>query len=113
MGERTKKLKAKDGQLIQSSKLASLSEMATGIAHEINQPLNVIKMKTTGMLHFLKKGKILPDGMLKEELTTTNSQIERMRKIIDHLRSFSRKSSEIVTEEVDSNIPLNAGYERN
>lgn len=105
--ERTRELKEKEGQLIQSSKLASLGEMATGIAHEINQPLNVIKMITTGMLHFLKKGKTLPEEMLQEELTTTDGQIERMRKIINHLRSFSRKSSEIVTEEVDINIPLN------
>ena len=105
--ERTRELKEKEGQLIQSSKLASLGEMATGIAHEINQPLNVIKMTTTGMLHFLNKGKTLPDGMLQEELTSTDGQIERMRKIINHLRSFSRKSTEITTEEVDINIPLN------
>ena len=34
----------KDSQLIQASKMTSLGEMSAGIAHELNQPLNVIKM---------------------------------------------------------------------
>ena len=104
---RTKQLRQKDTMLVQSGKLASLGEMATGIAHEINQPLNVIKMTTTGMLHFLRKGKTIPQEMLQEELTSTDGQVERIRKIIDHLRVFSRKSGNIETEEVDINIPLN------
>ena len=104
--ERTRELKEKEGQLVQSSKLASLGEMATGIAHEINQPLNVIKITTTGMLHFSKKGKNISPEMLQEELAITDSQIERIRKIINHMRTFSRKSKEIETEEVDINIPL-------
>jgi len=104
--ERTRELKEKDIQLIQSSKLASLGEMATGIAHEINQPLNVIKMTTTGMLHLFKKDKNISNEMLLEELLITNSQIERIRKIINHLRTFSRRSKAIETEEIDMNIPL-------
>ncbi len=104
--ERTLELKEKEGQLVQSSKLASLGEMATGIAHEINQPLNVIKITTTGMLHFSKKGKNISPEMLQEELAITDSQIERIRKIIDHMRTFSRKSKEIETEAIDMNIPL-------
>ena len=103
---RTKELRQKDSMLVQSGKLAALGEMASGIAHEINQPLNVIKMTTTGMLHFLKRGKTLPQEMLQKELASTDSQVERIRKIIDHLRVFSRKSENIETEEVDINIPL-------
>jgi len=104
--KRTKELRQKDSMLVQSGKLAALGEMATGIAHEINQPLNVIKMTTTGMLHFLKKGKTLPQEMLQEELASTDGQVERIRKIIDHLKVFSRKSENIETEEVDINISL-------
>ena len=103
---RTKELRQKDTMLVQAGKLASLGEMATGIAHEINQPLNVIKITTTGMLYFLKKGKKLPQGMLEEELGNTDSQVERIRKIINHLKTFSRRSKDIETEEVDINIPL-------
>jgi len=104
--KRTKELRQKDTMLIQSGKLAALGEMATGIAHEINQPLNVIKMTTTGMLYFLGKGKTLPQEMLHKELASTDRQVERIRKIIDHLRVFSRKSENIETEEVDINISL-------
>ena len=103
---RTKELRQKDTMLIQSGKLAALGEMATGIAHEINQPLNVIKMTATGMLYFLKKGKPLSLEMIKKELENTDSQVERIRKIINHLKTFSRSSKEIETEEVDINIPL-------
>ena len=34
----------KDAQLIQASKMKTLGEMSAGIAHELNQPLNAIKM---------------------------------------------------------------------
>lgn len=103
---RTKELRQKDAMLIQSGKLASLGEMATGIAHEINQPLNVIKMTTTGMLYLLRKGETISYGMLKEELENIDSHIERIRKIINHLKTFSRKSAEIEIEKVNINIPL-------
>ena len=98
--------KEKDAQLIQSTKLASLGEMATGIAHEINQPLNVIKMTATGLLGFMRKGKRIDPEMLKEELEKTDHQIERMRVIIDHLRSFARESSDVHSELLAINTPL-------
>jgi len=103
---RTKELRQKDTMLVQAGKLAALGEMATGIAHEINQPLNVIKMNATGMLYFLKKGKTLPQEMIEKELGNIDGQVERIRKIINHLKTFSRSSKEIETEEVDINIPL-------
>ena len=98
--------KEKDAQIVQSAKLANLGEMATGIAHEINQPLNVIKIATTGMLGFIERGKNISMDMLKEELEDLDKQIERMRLIIDHLRTFARRSSEAHHERVDMNIPL-------
>jgi len=42
--ERTKELRAKEMELIHAGRLSSLGEMATGIAHELNQPLSVISM---------------------------------------------------------------------
>jgi histidine kinase len=47
----TKRLEAEQ-QLIQASKMATLGEMATGVAHELNQPLSVIK---TASSFFMRK----------------------------------------------------------
>lgn len=104
--ERTNELKIKDSQLVQSAKLASLGEMAAGIAHEINQPLTVIKITTTGLLRHMEKGRKISEEMLRGELEVTDSQIERIRGIIDHLRTFARRSSEVQKELVDINVPL-------
>ena len=101
--ERTNELKSKDAQLIQSAKLASLGEMAAGIAHEINQPLTVIKLTATGLLRFIQKGIEIDDKKLSEELRTVDQQIERISGIIDHLRTFSRGESDVQKSQVDIN----------
>lgn len=88
-------LKSKDAQLIQSAKLASLGEMAAGIAHEMNQPLTVIKLTVTGILRFIEKGIKIDDEKITSELKTIDQQIERISGIIDHLRTFSRRESDV------------------
>jgi PAS domain S-box-containing protein len=99
-----------DAKIIQSAKLASLGEMAAGIAHEINQPLNVIKMTTTGILDFIDEGKEVQQEMLKSELEKTDRQVERMRGVIDHMRTFSRRSAALLLEPVDMNVPLRDAF---
>ena len=79
-------------QLIQASKLATLGEMATGVAHELNQPLSVIK---TASSFFLKKVRnkeaVTPEIMetLAEEM---DSHVDRASKIINHMREFGRQA---------------------
>jgi C4-dicarboxylate-specific signal transduction histidine kinase len=46
----------KETQLIQASKMTTLGVMAAGMAHEINQPLNVIQICADFFLKMLKKG---------------------------------------------------------
>lgn len=89
--DRTRQLREKDAQLVQWGKLATLGEMATGIAHEINQPLGSISLNTQGLLMAKSKDK-LSDSVLLEKLNTINEQVERIDKIIGHLRTFSRQS---------------------
>ena len=79
--------------LIQVSKLASLGEMATGVAHEINQPLNIIRMAADSVVELHKKGDIDPD-FLVTRLEWISSQTERAAGIIDHMRMFGRKAKE-------------------
>jgi signal transduction histidine kinase len=91
--DRTIQLREKDAQLVQSGKLATLGEMATGIAHEINQPLGGISLMTQGLQKAIEKGK-LTDEILKNRLLQINEQIERINKIITHLRIFGRQAPE-------------------
>lgn len=91
--KRTDELREKDAQIIQSAKMATLGEMATGVAHEINQPLGGISLITQGLLRALHKGKLTP-AILEDRLNAINEQIERINKIITHLRTFGRQTPE-------------------
>jgi two-component system, NtrC family, sensor kinase len=102
--ERTDELRKKDSQLVQSGKLATLGEIATGIAHEINQPLGAINLMAQGLLIAKSKNKC-SDELLDEKLSSIVEQIERISKIIAHLRTFARQSSEITTN-ININDPI-------
>ncbi len=84
-------LKLTQSQLIQSSKLASIGELASGVAHELNQPLMVIRSTVQFFRRELQK-----DGLSIDELLSHLNPIEkntkRMMNIINHLRTFSRQS---------------------
>jgi PAS domain S-box-containing protein len=75
-------------QLIQTSKKVSLGELASGVAHEINNPLTVIYGKANYLINQIQKQKIEGDQIVTElEKISVNS--ERIATIIRSLRSFS------------------------
>jgi histidine kinase len=80
-------------QLIQASKMATLGEMATGIAHELNQPLSVIKTASSFMLNWLRRGEKLNDEVLRTMLDEIDGHVDRATGIINHIRQFGRKSA--------------------
>lgn len=78
-----------DAQLAQSSRLSLLGEMASGVAHEINNPLSVI----INSIMILKKNvenHTLTDQMLMKYIEKIENTTFRITKIINGLRSFSR-----------------------
>jgi C4-dicarboxylate-specific signal transduction histidine kinase len=84
-------LRNSEKQLVQASKLATLGEMATGIAHELNQPLGVIRMASTNSIKRIEKGHVDPD-YLSKKLVRIEEQTERASQIINHMRVFGRKA---------------------
>jgi len=100
--EELKKIEAQQKLLIQKSKLESLGELAAGIAHEINQPLGGISMALDNIL--IKLG---DDGVSKDYLQSKIRQsfedIERIKTIIDHIRTFSRGQQQTEFSKVDIN----------
>lgn len=78
-------------QLTQSAKMATLGEMATGLAHEINQPLNVMRMAIVNVLKRLGNGDAQID-YLTEKLQRIDAQVQRAARVVDHMRVFGRRS---------------------
>jgi histidine kinase len=79
-------------QVIQTSKMATLGEMATGVAHELNQPLSVIKTASNFFMRKIKKKERIENDTLFTMSKKIDSNVDRATKIINHLREFGRKS---------------------
>ena len=82
---------AKESQLIQASKMSTLGEMASGVAHELNQPLSAIQTGTDLIINVVNQG-----GTGFEDLPVVAehmiAQVDRAVHIINHLREFGRKT---------------------
>ena len=93
MGQDITELRRTQAQVIQASKLATLGEMATSVAHELNQPLNVIRMASNNCRRHVNQQGVTTDYVLAK-LERIETQTERAAKIIDHMRMFGRKAQE-------------------
>jgi len=89
-GDITKRLEAEQ-QLIQASKMATLGEMASGVAHELNQPLAVIKTAGSILMKKLRKSALAEDETLLKVSSKIDANVDRAANIIDHMRQFARK----------------------
>ncbi len=96
-----------ESNLLQAAKMATLGEMATGIAHELNQPLNVIRMSSRNIKRKIEK-ESLENEYLQEKLSRIDAQIDRATKITDHMRVFGRKSNEEASEFTPTDVILTA-----
>ena len=97
-------------QLIQASKMTTLGEMATGVAHELNQPLSVMKTASSFMLKKFAADQIVRPEIFGEMLQKIDANVDRAANIIQHMRQFARKS-EVDLEPVDINHTLQMALE--
>ena len=91
-------------QLIQAAKMSTLGEVSSGVAHELNQPLNVIGVDADFIRKMIKRGKKIEDEELMTVVEEIKAQVRRASAIITHLRDFARVS--IGTEKVSVNKPI-------
>lgn len=78
-------------QVIQSSKMATLGEMAAGVAHELNQPLAVLKMVANFFVRKSKRSEYPDTDELRHMTDKIVNNVDRATKIIEHMREFGRK----------------------
>jgi len=81
--------RAVEVKALAQSKLATLGQVAAGLAHEINQPLTYISTMNQVILESINLNDLDVDRAA-ERLTESHKQIERITKIVQHLRTFGR-----------------------
>lgn len=95
-------------QLEQSTKLATLGEMAAGIAHELNQPLNAIKLTALNLLRIHGASKDKAVAQMPAKLEQIAAQVDRAATITDHMRQSARQAGEEEAVAVLSEVVANS-----
>lgn len=78
-------------QLQASARLASMGEIASTLAHELNQPLAAISSYTTGALNLLQEDGKVDAGLLRQALEKAGAQAQRAGQIIRSVHEFVKK----------------------
>ncbi len=80
-------LESRQEQLIQSRKLASIGTFTSGIAHELNNPLNNISITAESMKTGYRE---MPEGLMNEMIDDILTQTDRASQVVKNLLEFSR-----------------------
>jgi two-component system NtrC family sensor kinase len=91
---KTEELKSAQEMLIRSEKLASIGELAASIAHEINNPLQPIRINLGDMLEDIQNN--IPIDI--RAIQITQESVERIRRIVNQLLDFAGKRSNSTAE---------------
>ena len=74
-----------------ASRLITMGEMASSVAHELNQPLTAISNYCTGMVSRIRSGNIEQQDLV-DALEKTARQAQRAGQVVQHIRSFVKRS---------------------
>lgn len=88
IADRTKELKAAQDRLVQSEKLASIGQLASGVAHEINNPIGVILSFAQVLVR-----KVPPEDPFYKPLRSIEREALRCKAIVHNLLDFARRTT--------------------
>lgn len=91
--------------IIQTERMVAIGEMATGLAHEINQPLNTISFGIDNLFEALNSNKA-DASYVKEKSNKIFDSIHRMRNIVDHVRNFARGNDDVILNLFPADEPV-------
>jgi len=106
----TTQLTVAQSMLVESAKLTAIGQIASGLAHEINQPLGEIKVRADFTKLMLEQELDLNREKVSDNLNAITAGIDRATKIIKHLRIFSRQDRLNEYEKVDINWLINESF---
>ena len=92
-----------ESELFHAKRLISLGEMASGIAHEIYQPINNIGLTVDKILFEASKNKWSCEKEIKDKSEKIFENIIRVQTIIDNIRSFSSTDNNYISSVVNIN----------
>src|SRR5438046_1386016 len=84
---REKELRDKQEQLVQAGKLATLGELTTGVAHELNNPLNNIGLFVGNAVDLIELA-VTEKGQIVGELRQAMQQVSKATEILLHMLTF-------------------------
>lgn len=82
-------LRAAQDELVQAAKMAVLGQLATGISHELAQPLGALRTLSGNAIEFLRRGDL---ATVEKNLGILGKLVDQMGGIIGPLKDFARKS---------------------
>lgn len=94
--KKVRELVAAKEKMLRAEKASILGIMAAGIIHEINQPLNSIKLISSGIVLANAEGKQKPSSEYVARFAEISQQTDRIKAIIEHLRAVSRSDNDQV-----------------
>lgn len=97
----TERLKDTQEKLVMTERLAASGRLAADVAHEINNPLAIIK----NYIYLMRKKRMREDDPNQPTLAIINGEIDRISRIITQFTDFYR-GSQVSLEEVDILDPL-------
>lgn len=81
-------------QILHSSKLAALGELSATVVHDICGPLTMIQITCEDMSDELAEKKPIDCLTFEKQLRQINKSCQRIKKLVDHLRNYSRKDKD-------------------
>ncbi|QWR76647.1 ATP-binding protein [Candidatus Magnetomonas plexicatena] len=105
--ERDMEIKKKNAELLQSRKLAAIGTLASGVAHELNNPLNNIYLSAQVLLREMKDNE---NKFITKIIGDISGQTKRVRGIVSDLLEFAR-GKETQLAEVEINRIITSAYQ--